>query len=374
MEQRADVAIVGAGIAGLAHAYMALQKGYKVVLFEREAFAIGASVRNFGLIWPIGQLPGEGLELAMRAREHWIKLAEQNVFWLNQNGSLHAVHHHDELGVLEEFMDLYKDTPYQCNMLSPEEAIKKSPALKRSGLKGALYSKTECTVYSRDAVRQLAQWLQSKYGLIIKFGCLVKEITLPEVVTNQGTWKVEKAIVCSGADFETLYPNEFQQSVIVKCKLQMMKAVTNESLSIGPSLCGGLTLRHYAAFSKCPSLKQVIDRYDQQQPQFSTHGIHVLVAQTQAGELILGDSHHYGQTLEPFDEEQIHDLILGYLNTFTELHELKITQRWNGVYAKLKEGLFMTTTPAPGVTIVNGLGGAGMTLSFGVAERIVDAL
>jgi len=374
MEQRADVAIVGAGIAGLAHAYMALQKGYKVVLFEREAFAIGASVRNFGLIWPIGQLLGEGLELAMRSREHWIKLAEQNVFWLNQNGSLHAVYHHDELGVLEEFMALYKGSLYQCKILTPEEAIEKSPCLRKKGLKGALYSETECTVYSRDAVRQLAQWLQSKYGLIIKFGCLVKEITLPEVVTNQGTWKVEKAIVCNGADFETLYPSEFQQNVIIKCKLQMMKAVTEKPLPLGPSLCGGLTLRHYAAFSKCPSLKQVIDRYNQLQPEFSEHGIHVLVSQTQTGELILGDSHHYGQIIEPFDEERVYDLILDYLNTFTELPGLRITQRWHGVYAKLKEGLLMTSTPVPGITIVNGLGGAGMTLSFGVAQRVVDAL
>jgi FAD dependent oxidoreductase TIGR03364 len=374
MERQADVAIVGAGIAGLAHAYMALQKGYKVVLFEREAFATGASVRNFGLIWPIGQLPGEGLELALRAREHWIKLAEQNVFWLNQNGSLHAVHHHDELGVLEEFAALYKHAPYQCSLLTPEEALKKSPALKGMGLKGALYSKTECTVYSRDAVRQLAQWLQASLGLIIRYGCLVKEIALPEVVTNRETWRVERAIVCSGADFETLYPDEFRESAIVKCRLQMMKAVTGGPLPLGPSLCGGLTLRHYAAFSKCPSLKQVIDRYDRLQPEFATHGIHVLVAQTHTGELILGDSHHYGQTLEPFDGERIHDLILGYLATFTELPGLTITQRWNGVYAKLKAGLYMTTEPAPGVTIVNGLGGAGMTLSFGVAEQVIHRL
>ena len=52
-DQSVDIAIVGGGIAGLAHAYMALRKGYRVVLFEREEFAVGASVRNFGLIWRI---------------------------------------------------------------------------------------------------------------------------------------------------------------------------------------------------------------------------------------------------------------------------------------------------------------------------------
>src|SRR5688572_28160179 len=94
MEDRsADIAIVGAGIAGLAHAYMALRKGYRVVLFERDQFAVGASVRNFGLVWPIGQEPGVGLDRALRAREHWLDVARQAGFWIHQNGSLHLAYH-----------------------------------------------------------------------------------------------------------------------------------------------------------------------------------------------------------------------------------------------------------------------------------------
>lgn len=374
MDRSADVAIVGAGIVGLAHAYMALRKGFKVVMFEREQFAVGASIRNFGLLWAIGQEPGAAFDRALRGRKHWQEIASAAGIWLNNNGSLHVVYSDDELAILEEFIELHKHSSYQCKVMKPEQIRDKFPLVKKDDLRGGLWSETESTVNAREAIRKIPLWLEEEYGLILKFGHAVTGISIPHVKTARETWRVQKVFVCSGADFESLYPEVFDQHPVSKCKLQMMKAIPDKKFTLGPTLCAGLTLRHYAAFNKCASLKKVAEKYDKECGEYKDHGIHVLLAQNNYGELIIGDSHHYSRTPEPFDREEVNELILKYLETFVSIGSFRITERWNGVYPKVADNSSLIVTPEPGVTIVTGLGGAGMTLSFGLAEELIDAL
>ncbi|MFN3839380.1 MAG: TIGR03364 family FAD-dependent oxidoreductase [Cyclobacteriaceae bacterium] len=372
----AAIAIIGAGIVGLAHAYMALRKGYTVVLFDRDEYAIGASVRNFGLIWPVGQLPGVGLNRAMRSRQHWLTISKEAGIWLTTNGSMHLAYTNDELSVLEEFLHLHNEAGYSVRLLTPAEVIAMAPLVNKSGLKGGMFSNTECTVYSRQVIRRIPLWLREKYGLILRFGKQVKDIAFPEVFTDEECWRVDHVLICSGTDFQTLYPQLFDKQHITKCKLQMMRAeFIHQTKALGPSLCSGLTLRHYPAFSQCPSLSLLDARYDRENSDFKKYGIHVLVAQNAEGELIIGDSHEYATTHDPFDSEHINKLIWDYLSRFVHTDNLRVTERWHGIYPKLLNGaLDMVVKPEAGVTVINGLGGAGMTLSFGLAEEVVDKL
>ncbi len=183
-------------------------------------------------------------------------------------------------------------------------------------------------------------------------------------------------IICSGADFETLYPESFRNMPVTRCKLQMMQFEAQPgNWHIGPALCGGLSLIHYKSFATASSILLLRRRYEQELPDHVRWGVHVMVSQNSRYELTVGDSHEYGLSPDPFDKASINQLILNYLSTFASFKSNTITATWNGVYAKLTNNeSHLFESPEPGVYIFNGLGGAGMTLSFGLAEEITAGL
>lgn len=370
----ADVAVVGGGIAGLAHALAAARTGRRVVLFERDERAVGASIRNFGLVWPVGQRPGY-YETALRSREIWLEILKDSDLWYAESGSLLLAHHPDEVAVLEEFLERTPAAREQgCQLLEPAEVAGRSATARQDGLLAALWSPTEVNVDPREAIPGVTRYLQERYGVDVVFGCAVHDVALPEVRTTLGTWHVEQAIVCSGNDLHTLYPDVFTENGVRKSKLQMMRTVEQpDGWRLGPALCGGLTLLHYAAFEDCPTLGALRERADREYPDHRRWGVHVLVSETAHHGASLGDSHEYAQSHDPFVREDINGHVLDYLDGLASLPRREIAERWYGEYPSLPDGReLLRSEPEPGVTVVNGLGGAGMTLSFGVAEQTLD--
>jgi FAD dependent oxidoreductase TIGR03364 len=369
-EQRADVAVVGAGIVGLAFAWAAARRGRSVVLFDRTPAPQGASVRNFGMIWPIGQVPGADYARALRSRARWLELRDTAGVWAAECGSVHAVYQPDEDAVLREFAERAPGLGVQCEYLSAAAALRRVPALNPRGLHGALYSPTELAVNPPDAVARLQRYLAEAYPVTLRLGVAVTHVEMPRVRAAGGeTWRVGRAFVCSGTDFETLFPAEFATAGIRRCKLQMMRTGPQPGgWRVGPHLAGGLTLCHYRSFEVCSTLPALRARVAATMPDYVKYGIHVLVSQNDRGEVIIGDSHEYDADISPFDKAEIDALVLDYLRELLTLPDARIAARWNGVYAKHPTQPFVTAEPQPGCTIAVAPGGAGMTMSFGIAD------
>lgn len=368
MDPLYDVAVVGGGILGLAHACVLARSKKQVALFERNTRASGASVRNFGMVWPIGQPAGEMHQLALRSRELWLEMLARTKLPFRNTGSLHLAYHSDEAAVLQEFADLGPAAGYACAWLDSAETLERSHAVIPEGLKGALWSSTEITVDPRQILLSLPAFLQES-GVDLHYGELVRSIDLPVIETTHGKYRSETAIICSGIEFQTLYPDVFTSSGLTRCKLQMMRTAAQNGWELGPSLAAGLTLRFYKAFRLCSTLAALKTRIAEDKPEYDRWAIHILVSQTADGAATLGDSHEYGDSLEIFDKAEIDRLILDEARSFLRIPSWSIAEHWHGLYALHPELPFIALSPAPGVHIVNGVGGSGMTLSFGLAER-----
>ena len=363
--------VIGAGIVGLATARALIIRGYSVKVFERNERAVGASIRNFGMIWPIGQATGPMYERAMLSKSIWLQICKEAGIWHEEVGSLHIAYQDDELKVMDEYVEA-NQTFRNCTVLSPGQTLEKSPGVNPSGLKGALWSADEMIIESREAIAQVATYLAEK-GVEFHFNTAINRIEKTTVYSGSRQWRADEIFVCSGADFETLYPEIFQQTAITKCKLQMMRLEAQpESWRIGPSLCGGLSMIHYPGFQIAASLPALKQRYQIEYADYLKWGIHVMVSQNGSGELTIGDSHEYGLVHDPFDKVFINEMIIDYLKTFASFKNWNLSQSWNGIYPKMMDGRSeLILNPEKGVTIINALGGNGMTLSFGLCEELI---
>jgi FAD dependent oxidoreductase TIGR03364 len=373
MNRKYDVAIVGGGIVGLSHAWMAAKRGLSVALFERTHVAEGASVRNFGMIWPIGQTAGHDLEIALKSREFWLQLKADKVLEVEECGSIHLAHHQDELELLNEFC---KTGTHGSEMLTREQVLARSAMANPKGLLGGMWSETELRVNPRVASTRIAKWLSDKLSVDLFFGTTIHSIDNHVLMsTTDESWIADQVIVCSGSDLQTLFPSVFSTSGLRLCKLQMLKTkISTGGLdamkqSPAPHIASGLTLRHYSSFQNCDSYSAVKQRISGNTPELDQFGIHVMASHFQNGDVILGDSHEYGDQISPFDKVEIDELILRELRKVICLDDWNVIERWNGIYAKHPSLLVFEEEVDAGVRIFVGPGGAGMTLSFGLADR-----
>ena len=376
LNRKFDVVVVGAGILGLAHAYAAASRGFDVAIFERSDQAVGASVRNFGMVLPIAQPLGEERELAMASRAQWLNVLADAGLWFTDAGSLHLAYHEDEWNVLREFQELEAAAGGDARCLSADQILSLSPSVLKHGLIGGLHSRSEINVDPREVVGKLPAWLERRFGVQCFFGTPVLSVENGRVVTSRGEVECGQAVICSGDDTRTLYPDVYELFGLRECKLQMMSARHPDAdYRLGPTLAAGLSLLHHDSFADCPSFGELQKGISIRHPQCEKYGIHVMVSQNREGELIIGDSHEYDDDVSFSDRCEIDTIILEYLASYFDSQGLSVERRWHGIYMKSPSArTHISESVDEKTTIVTAVGGAGMTLSFGIADQMFSGV
>ncbi len=371
---KADVAVIGGGIVGLAHAWQAAVRGSSVVLFERDAIAKGASVRNFGMILPLGAAPGVTHEQALRSLSLWRQLVLDAGLWYRESGALMLAYHQDEMDAMCELADSYIGHEYRCTLMTGKAIAAKYSTVNTNGLLGGLWCPDVLLVDPREVVARVPAWLSEEYGVILRYGTEVQSVSLPQISTPNETWTAERTIVCPGADLDTLFPDVLSEASLTYCRLQMLRTVAQPTdWRLGPAILGGLSLRHYPVFKSCKATTTVARRVALDSPELDRWGIHIMAVQNGRNEVVIGDSHEYNSAPKWQERPEITTLLLQQLAGLTNPPSLMLDHKWTGVYVKHASRAAVVLRPQPTVRVITGLGGLGMTLSLALANDILTA-
>jgi FAD dependent oxidoreductase TIGR03364 len=367
-----DLAVVGAGIVGLAHALAAARRGKRVVVVDRDAAANGASIRNFGFITVTGQQAGTVWRRAMRSRDVWAEVAAAAGIAIEHEGFCMVARRPEAAAVLEAF--LATEMGRGCNLLTPAAARERMPMLRAGAAVAALWSPHELRVESRTAIPRLARWLEEVHGVTFVRSALVRSIELPRLETTRGTVEAECVVVCPGTDFQTLFADRIAGYGLTACKLHMLRVAPARPARLGAAVMSDLGLVRYLGYAELPEAETLARLLQAEQPAHLAHGIHLIAVQSADGSLVIGDSHHYGETPEPFAPAAVDALILEEADAVLALDGRSVVERWTGVYASAPDRSMLVERPAEGVRVVIVTSGTGASTGFAIGEEVVAEL
>jgi FAD dependent oxidoreductase TIGR03364 len=368
---RYDLAVVGAGIIGLATALAAVRRGLRVVVIDRDAQANGASVRNFGFITVTGQERGAMWSRARRTREVWLELAAAAGIPIVHRGLWMTARRPESVAVLEAFMGT--EMAEGCSILTPAAARRRFPHLRAPGLCAVLESTIELRVESRQAIPLLAAWLADAHGVTFVRNATVQGVDLPTLRTSAGPLEAERVAVCPGDDFSGLYAERFATHALTRCKLQMLR-LASPGCTLPAALMSDLGLVRYAGYTALAPCTALGARLRTEQPDHLAKGVHLIVVQSADGSLVVGDSHEYAVTPGPFSPEAVDALILEEFRAALGIEPPPTIERWSGTYASAADRPVLIDEPERGVRIAVVTCGAGASCGFAIGEEVVESL
>lgn len=368
------IAVVGAGIVGLAHAVAALDAGYRVTVVEQDSAAVLASVRNFGHVGASVQA-GELRELAEESLPIWHSLVERAGVEARRSGTLVVARSAAEEAVLHE---LIGRAPERARLLSGAEtgdALRLDPSVRP---RAAALLPDDITANPRTTVARIAAWVDAHERGEVRFGTTVHAVETGarggvEVVTSRGALEADHVVVAAGHLLGRLFPEVAERGGVRECALQMVRVRAPHAMGLGPAVLTGTSMLRYGAFEG-PAAEALRAELARDRPELLEIDANVMLTQQDDGTLLVGDSHATHDTAPPFLDERWSQLLLDEAAALLGARRLEVLERWQGVYAASDRRRILRESPVPGVTAVSVTTGTGMTVGLALGARTIAAL
>ncbi|HEY1825910.1 MAG TPA: FAD-dependent oxidoreductase [Acidimicrobiales bacterium] len=359
--------VVGAGVLGTLHAFVALARGATVVHLERDPVPHGATVRNFGLIWVSGRAAGAELDLALRSRALWEELADDVPgVGFRANGSLTLLNDDAEVEVAVRALSREDAKRREFALLSAQETRARNPGLE-GAFAASLYCGRDAAVESRLSLGALrtAMLATGRYEYLANRELV--GLDDGSVLDHRGVQhSADRVWICLGATLSGFGSELFASAPLRRVRLNM--AETHPlGRTLTTSLADADSFRYYPGFQR--DAGELLDDQDGLSAQFA---VQLLCQQRLHGGLTIGDTHEVDEPGAFATSDAPMDKIMASARSVIGPDVPAIERRWSGVYHQMNgttDELYYRHDLARGVTAITGAGGRGMTLAPAIAEE-----
>ena len=333
----ADVAIVGAGIAGVATAYHVSRSGAKVVVLEARAVAEAASGRNAGFL-----LAGVAENFVAAARRYGEDRALRIWRFTRHNQELvRAVVERERIAC-----DLAWNGSAQIAGDDDEwaEVRESAERLKKEGVRIRL-TEERAAIYEEDGELHPVRYVRALAGAAVAAGARIHEgtraiaVTKDEVRTDRVRVRAGAVVVCVNAYSQHLVPLR-------------VRPVRGQMLATAPVA------------------RRVFER-----PAYANRGYRYW-RQRADGSLLVGGWRDTAVDEEVGEEERTTPRIQQQLERFLREHcaEAQVTHRWAGTMGFSHDALPYVGRLDSGVLVNAGFTGHGMAFATATGELVADLL
>jgi sarcosine oxidase subunit beta len=347
-ETRAEVAVVGAGVMGLAIAFNLAARGQRrIVVLDAHTLAFGASGRNGGGVrqqWST-EMNIRLMQESMEICAHFAGEMGINV-WMRRGGYLFLTRTDEAADRLARHVALQNRCGLPTRMISLDEARALVPELEPTPFVAACYNATDGIVFPWPFLWGYARAAQ-KRGVVIRTGAPVTAIErrgddfllrtpagtvmAGRVVCAAGAWSPRVARLCGGALPDRPVRHEILSTEPLKPFLKPMVSVIETGLYVSQSLRGELV-----------------------------GGVELREEKNPDGEVRMGSRLAFLTTMAR-----------GLTELLPRLGHVKVVRQWAGPYDVSPDGdpIVGALPGVPGFYVVCGFGGHGFMMAPVVARH-----